>query len=291
MPRFTASRFGARQSQSPVSITLSAYLLVTVATILLGLVQPPRLRAQTTSHAAPALRFDVASLKIAADQNHFETIPERSPGRFTWTTQGFQLVEYAYRLQRWQISGDTGRLASIYQIVATTTLGATEDNERQMVQSLLTNRFKMVAHLSTKNADGYVLTQAKSGSQMLEAKEGEVPRLSDKLRAACGDPPRVEEWVAATVPEHDVTAITGCRATMTQLAEKLEQVLSTTMLDQTALSGKHYFAFEYAADADADASAPDLPGAIGVLGLKLSKYKGPAEVLVIDHIDQIPTPN
>lgn len=256
------SRFGVRQSQSPISVVPSAYVLGAVAAILVvKLALPTLLPAHISLQPMPTLRFDVASLKIAADQNHFEMTPERSPGRFTWTTQGFDLVEYAYHLQRWQISGDTGRLASIYQLEATTAPGATENDERQMVQSLL------------------------------EATEGDVPPLPDALRASCGNPPKVEDRVTATAPGRGVTAITGCRATMTHLTEKLEQMLDTTVLDQTDLNGKYYFAFDYATDADPDVLAPDLPDAISALGLRLSKYKGPAEVLVIDHIDQIPTPN
>jgi uncharacterized protein (TIGR03435 family) len=259
---------------------------------MIGLVQLPiAVGAQIASQSAPALHFDVVSLKIASDQNHFETIPERSPGRFNWTTQGFNLVEYAYGLQAWQISGDTAPLATVYQVEATTSPSATEDEERRMVQSLLLDRFEMVTHRSTKIADGYILAQGKSGPQMLEASGGDVPPLPDPLRTLCGNPPRVEDWVTAILTKKGATAIRGCRATMTHLSEELEQVLGITVLDRTKLEGRYYFAFEYATDADPSVPAPNLPDALSPLGLKLAKYKGPVQTLVIDHVEKTPIPN
>lgn len=292
MHRFTAGRFVARRSQSAISTSSRALLLGTIATALVfGLMHQPHLQAQTASQQTPALRFDVVSLKTTADQRYFEVTPKRSPGRFTWTTQGWGLIEYAYGVQAWQISGDTGRLATIYQIEATASPSVTEDEERQMVQALLADRFKAVTHRSTKMGDGYILAQGKSGPQMLEAKGAEAPPLPDAFRNLCGHPPRVQDLVSAVVLKPDLAAITGCGATMSELTKRLEQVLGIAVLDQTNLEGKYYFRFEYAVDADPGVSAPDLPNAINALGLKLAKYRGPVQTLIIDHFEETPIPN
>ena len=48
---------------------------------------------------------------------------------------------------------------------------------------------------------------------------------------------------------------------------------------------------EYATGDNPDAPLPDLFSAVRELGLRLEKYKGPVEMLVVDHIEGIPTEN
>jgi uncharacterized protein (TIGR03435 family) len=57
-------------------------------------------------------------------------------------------------------------------------------------------------------------------------------------------------------------------------------------LDQTGLTGKYNFKLEFErADDPSDYTA--VVAAIRQLGLKLEKYKGPVEFLVIDHLDKL----
>ena len=75
-------------------------------------------------------------------------------------------------------------------------------------------------------------------------------------------------------------------ATVLQLAENLQRLLSTSVLDQTGLTGKYNFKLEFErADDPSDYTA--VVAAIRQLGLKLEKYKGPVEFLVIDHLDKL----
>jgi uncharacterized protein (TIGR03435 family) len=261
-------------------------------------VRPPSVRAQSQDTASDwekaaggKMSFDVASVKVPPDQNHFEASPEQSPGRFRWTAQGWNFVMYGYRMQSWQISGKTGLLASIYEIDATTDPHATDDQEREMVQSLLVDRFKLVAHRSTKIGDGYKLSVANGAPKLEAAKDGEEPPADMSAYCTHASP---DGWVSATVPNHGadrgVTEITGCNATLAQLTDELDRVLQTVVVDQTNLSGKYYFDFKYASDPDPVVPAPSLTAAVSDLGLHLAKYKGSIESLVIDHIEE-PTPN
>ena len=138
----------------------------------------------------------------------------------------------------------------------------------------------MVEHRVTKEAEGYALTVAKGGPKMQLAKDGEAPALTD-----------LEELVVATMSGPGVGAITGRRATMMQFTGTLQRLLDTTVLDQTGLPGKYYFALQYATGDSADVPFPDLFGAVKELGLRLEKHKGPVEMLVVDHIEKIPTEN
>jgi uncharacterized protein (TIGR03435 family) len=78
---------------------------------------------------------------------------------------------------------------------------------------------------------------------------------------------------------------------MLQLTETLQRLLDLPVLDQTGLSGRYYFAFRYATDADPDIEYPNLFGALKELGLRLEKHKGPVDMLVVDHMEKIPREN
>lgn len=127
--------------------------LATLAiTTLAGVTNPAGLAAQAVT--ITSLRFEAASLKLAADQDVLQTRPKRTIGRFRWKTQLWYLLGYACQMEFWRIvqkpeSGSVS-LNSIYEIEATTTPNATEQQVRLMLQTLLVERFGMVAHLETK---------------------------------------------------------------------------------------------------------------------------------------------
>ena len=68
-------------------------------------------------------------------------------------------------------------------------------------------------------------------------------------------------------------------------------MLSTAVIDQTGLSGKYYFELRYAWQDDPNVPYPNLFGAVRDLGLRLEKHKGPVEILVVEHIEKLPTEN
>jgi bla regulator protein blaR1 len=265
---------------------------VVAVPILIGLTRPARLVAQAVPQTAVPMQFEVASVKLDARQDIFNTRPKRSVGRFRWTTQLIYLVSYAYNLQWWRITGDTTGFGSIYEVDATTDPKATEDQVRLMVQSLLMDRFKMVAHRETKVVDGYILGVARGGPKMQEAKDSSMPALPEwERRGPPTDPAILEGLVVSHLPERGVGATMGRRVTMLQLTDTLQATLDTAVVDQTGLSGKYYFAYRYATGDDPDVPYPNLFAAIGELGLKLEKHKGPAEILVVDHIEKEPAAN
>jgi len=227
------------------------------------------------------MRFEVASVKFAADQSTLETRPRRTVGRFRWKTQLMYLLGYAYHMEWWRISEKSApgpvSLGSIYEIEATTGPGATEDQERLMLQTLLMERFRMVSHRETKAAvEGYALTVAQGGPKMEAVQE----------EKASDDPALSDGWVSAHGPSQGVSTIEGQRATMLQFTERLQRLLSTSVLDQTGLTGRYNFQVEFArGDDPSDYTA--VVAAVKQLGLQLKRYKGPVEFLVIDHLDKL----
>jgi uncharacterized protein (TIGR03435 family) len=243
--------------------------------LFIGVTHPSTMRAQSP------LRFEAASVKFSTDQRILESRPRRTIGRFRWKTQFLYLLGYAYHMEWWRISeapnASPVSFGSIYEIEATTGPNTTEDQERLMLRTLLIERFKMVSHTETKDGvQGYVLTVMKDGPKMEAVKE---EKASDDATIADG-------WVAAHVPSQNVIEVEGRRAGMLQLTESLQRLLSTSVLDQTGLTGKYNFQVEFEkGDGPSDYTA--VVAAVKRLGLKLDKYKGPVEFLVIDHLDKL----
>src|ERR1017187_4870013 len=289
------NRFPRKLSYGKKLLLASVAFLVIAGPIVMGLMNPARSRAQAQT-AAP-LSFDVASVKVPLDQGVFGTRPRRSPGRFTWTTQLAYLIGYAYRLEWDRISGASATIpgwGGIYEVAATMSPKATEDQIRLMMRSLLSDRFKMVSHFETKNADGWALSVAKNGPKIHEAKEEDpAPPFPDWERGRPDDRAAWDGTIFAHLPAAGVVAVIGRRVSMLQLCDNLERSLGTAVWDETGMKGNYYLAFRYLTeDAPLDADAPPLNAALqGSLGLKIEKRKGPVEMLVIDHIEKTPTEN
>lgn len=164
------------------------------------------------------------------------------------------------------------------------------EQKRQMMQSVLADRFKLQAHRETKLQPVYLLVVAKGGSKLTEAKA----EINKPNRGGMS-------W--------SKNYVKGNSAAMPQLVQILTQATGRTVLDKTGLTGKYDFTMHWVPD-DEDASmakaadtaqppneaTPALSGPSiftavqEQLGLKLEPAKGPVECLVIDHVEQ-PTEN
>ena len=274
-----SGRVGARLEPGKKALLAALGIAALAVPLAVGLMHPAKMRAQSPLTAAP-LHFEAASLKLSEDQSILETHPKRPLGRFRWKTQLAYLVSYAYNLEWWRIPDFPGQ-GRIYEVEATLSPNTTQDQERLMLQALLVERFKMVVHRETKtDVAGYTLTVAPNGPKMEVVKED----------AATEDPNRADEWVSAHGPASGIIEIDGHRANTLQLADQLQRLLSTSVLDRTGLSGKYNFTAQFSKGDDPQ----DFTGVISAMkqiGLKLEKYKGPVEFLVIDHIEKTPTEN
>jgi uncharacterized protein (TIGR03435 family) len=189
-------------------------------------------------------RFELASIKPGGDV--FSTRPERTGGRIRWTTQLCYLIGYAYRLDFSRVSGSKCGLT--HALEATFDPAATDDQVRLMAQSLLLDRFRMRAHRVTTEANGYALTIGKGGLKIIEIKVGDEPPPMPEWVKDASSALRAESYIAATIPQAGIIAITGRRVSMSQLAETLQRPTSMPVWDRTGLSGNYYFAFRYAQD-------------------------------------------
>ena len=170
------------------------------------------------------------------------------------------LIKQAYGVEDTQISGGPNWLThDMFEINAKPSAPASADELRLMLQTLLSERFKLTLHRETRQLPVYSLVLTKSGS---------------KLQPADGDVRGVSSGPALLRGTMDTAAI----------ARNLTSTLGRTVIDNTGLKGSYKFAMTWAAD---DQSAgPSLFTVIQEqLGLKLESTKGPVEVLVIDHAE------
>jgi bla regulator protein blaR1 len=263
--------------------------------LLVGLLRAPALQAQDRSPAP--LAFDVVSVKPLPDPvnwpwpDKFSMSPTRSGGRITWVTAQYALIQYAYRTHRWQMQFPADGKESFFQIDAKTSDSATDDQLRLMLQTLLRERFHLAVHKQQKEVNGYSLEVGPKGPKIRPVGDNEEPPpMPDYFRTK---PAKLFEGRLTISKEGELSALTGRRVTMAQLADALQDELKTLVLDKTSLTGKFYFGTKFVhPDSPREVDGPSLFAALQeALGLKLEKHKGPVETLVIDHVDHVPTEN
>jgi uncharacterized protein (TIGR03435 family) len=187
----------------------------------------------------------------------------------------------------------------------------TRDQVRLMMQSLLTDRFKLAVHFETRQVPVFALVLAKPGkigpriqphpaddscAQEPGAGPAPGPASSTVSRSSVvGELP-----IVCGVIAHVPTATTGGwqyggrNVTLALLATSLPTmtgmaILSRPVIDRTGLSGTFDFNLGgWASQAAADAGEPGPPFSDVLrdqLGLKLERQEGPVDLLVIDRIE------
>ena len=159
----------------------------------------------------------------------------------------------------------------------------TEQQLLMMLQTLLTERFKLKFHRETQELSGLVLTVSKNGPKLKEAPAGEQPNFTMPGSASILSP-----------------SITGRDVPIGTLIDFLSQRLGRIVTDKTGLTGRYDFSMTWAPNetelapngaranaASGDQTSPSLMTALQEqLGLRLESAKGPVEVLVIDSVSK-----
>jgi len=187
------------------------------------------------------------------------------------------------------------------------------DERRSMLVPLLVERLNLKYHHETREMTSYALVVAKGGPKL---KLSEVqPPPPDAKPPQPGANPKAGDPAPGQPPQRRMLRLMGrghleAEGSSTEmLARVLSQQLGRTVIDKTGLTGSYDYTLQWTPD---DA-APPMPGggeggpphnesatdAVGPslltavqeqLGLKLESIKGPADVIVIDHID-LPSEN
>jgi uncharacterized protein (TIGR03435 family) len=190
-----------------------------------------------------------------------------------------QLIRAAYTLQLYQIVDapswaasdrfDISAISSQDLTGATWKPGAGYAPLQLMLQSLLADRFRLVAHNDTRDTQIYALVVEKHDGNGLRPAAAECA-------GACGMRLGPGTLAARRVP-------------LPQLAELLSQVTGRVVTDKTGLTGSFDFDLQWATDhpQDQPTDAPSIFTAVREqLGLRLDSQRGSVTVLVIDALQQ-----
>ena len=233
--------------------------------------------------APPA--FEVASVKVntagtkmgRGGMGHgFDTITPSPSGISMINVSLGTVIQWAYRVQPVQVSGPGWLDVDRYDVVAKAAGAVPEDQLRQMMQTLLADRFKLVLHRESNEMRAFVVSVAKTGLKMKESTtEGDMD-LQPSGKAG------------ATIQ----------RATIPKLAELLSGPLQAPVVDETGLTGRYDFTIDLSGVLD-----PTTPMGINdvipifvqvaqqQLGIKIDEKKMLVEMLMVDHAERIPVEN
>jgi uncharacterized protein (TIGR03435 family) len=253
----------------------------------------------------------------------------KDPGRIHYPFMTMKnILMNAYDVKNFQIVGPSWLDTERFDITATMPPNATKEQFRVMLQNLLAERFKLTVHRDAKELPMYLLTVAKSGMKMKESadvappkddvEQPPTPLPSQPKIGADGFPilpPRPAGSPIAMIIMNGRARLIAQQNTIQELADRLTSLTNRPVTDATALKAKYDFTLTFTPEgmngpmgpitpppsagvngapgggADAE-TLPDIFGAVQAqLGLKLEAKKGPVEMIVIDHIEKIPTEN
>lgn len=268
----------------------AAALACFAAPIAFGQMNAPQ--NQPSPQTATKLSFEVASVKEWVDGKGPAGVVrvglQFSGDRvFSLCSSLRSLIFYAYRLTlsvpvtgipEWGKAGCGGTFQDTFTIDAKIPAGTTDDQTRQMMQTLLADRFKLAVHWETKDMPTFALVIGKGGFKLQPV-----------------DPEKVAQsrFQVVSCPAEDPSChiVGGESSPISALANSLSLYAGRPVIDQTGLTGNYNTDLKWAGDTTTNSPLPSLPAALREkFGLELKPQNGPVDVLVIDHVEK-PTPN
>jgi uncharacterized protein (TIGR03435 family) len=225
--------------------------------------------------AQPApLAFEVASIKPSASRDGRSNDVVNDAGIVLTNVTLRQCIEAAYGIQDPGLVGPDWLETARFDIQAKPPAFHPKEYLQPMLKALLEDRFKLVAHREMRMIPGYALVIAKDGLKIQEVEPGEGKTNTSASR------------------------FMGTKVTMNRLSQFLSRLLDRPVVDQTGTPGVFDIDLHYAWE-ELTATAPKRPSEgpsiftalQEQLGLKLQPEKLPVEVVVIDHIERVPTEN
>ncbi len=194
------------------------------------------------------------------------------------------LIEQAFDLQRFQIAGAPGWAhADLFNIEAKPPASSksSESNpnnpklppnqeQRQMLQALLVDRFHLKYTIETREGPVYLLVKTNREPKLTGPKDENAYPWAGSVGggAISGD------------------GLAGTNITMAQLAGRLSPYMGRPVIDRTGLAAAYDFKFEYHGDDRTNDLISTILTSVQALGLKLETGKGPVKTLVIQSVEK-----
>jgi len=256
---------------------LTATLLLSLSCLALGQEKP----------AAPA--FEVASIKANTSGDRRMGIQMGGAGEIIMSNFTLRrLIMFAYDVKGYSLSGPDFMDTVSFDVNAKPPEHSKRNDIKPMMQALLAERFKLQVHRENKTITGYALTVAKGGLKLKEVQSTDGPEGGGRqVRMNIGQ-------------------LTAQQVDMKAIADLLAGQLDRPVVDMTELKGLYDFKLEFTPEQrqgiapPPDAAERPSPDAAGPTiftalqeqaGLRLQSQKVPVDVVVIDHVEKVPTEN
>jgi uncharacterized protein (TIGR03435 family) len=256
--------------------------------------------AQAPPPAALRPAFEVAAVRPNTSGSASMNVGTQPGGRFNAVNIPLtQLIQNAYRVHDFQIIGGPAWLSDRFDVIAKAetefapAAPGTIGTQWLMLQSLLAERFQLVAHRETREMDIYALMRAREDGRL-----GPRLRQSDIDCAALTRPGATLPPPAAPAP--GMRPIRPCMiragggnvvagaSRLDVLVANLSSETRRIVENRTGLTGVFDIDLSWAPDGSTDTTRASLFTALQEqLGLKLESTRAPVEVLVIDSISKL----
>jgi uncharacterized protein (TIGR03435 family) len=309
----TRRKFNFRGSPLPNAIRLAAIALPVV--FVLALAAPGRAQSSIQSAAVntPALEYEIVLIKLNKSGSENRPVMNNTPDGYIATNVPLMMfIQSAYGIfdtdriigaPNW-LNSDRYDIEAKMDSSVAAALSKLSPEQRtaarqQMLQTVLADRFKFSIHRDTKELSVYSLVIAKGGSKLHDANPGDTYPNGYKDGASRGGP--------GTIQMRGRGQLVGQGVSTAQFAGMLSFLFSHPIQDKTNLTGKYDFTLQWTpAEGEGapilnrpvsapngepppalDPNGPSLEAALqDQLGLKLESKKGPAEVIVIAHVER-----
>jgi uncharacterized protein (TIGR03435 family) len=272
----------------------------------------------TPSRPADAPRFEAADVHVSAPatslRDNFTQGPFVGGGRFEIRKATIlDLIRLGWSIQTDKIVGGPPWIGSDrFDILAKTLAGTSSADLRLMLQDVLGDRFSLKVHKDTKPMPAFALIMAPSKKLHLKEADGSGETGCKGENSASGEG---TGRLMTSGPDGVVTTLSillgnlvqyNCRnMTMSAFVAEMGRFLGANIgpnpvADETGLKGKWNFELKFSFNLNGapmmmnGAAAERIPFADALekeLGLRLDKREVPMPVIVVDSVDEKPTPN
>jgi len=269
----------------------------------------PSMLPQLSAQSPPAA-FEVASVRPNTSGMMSMRLEPQPGGRLTGTNvTAAMLIRFAYDLPDFLVFGGPNWLNSErFDLVAKAEADVPIDQKRLMLRRLLGERFRLTAHMESRELPIYVLVTARNdgrfGPQLRRSEANcagsSTPPLPEVGPSPAGGPPPCGFFGFS--PDTKFSEGRGGLAfrglTLSGLAKVLIPILRRSVRESTGLDGFFDGDFDFIAELPLPPPPPGMPNPFDApfgsvftvfpqqLGLRLESTKGPVEVLVIDKMER-----
>jgi uncharacterized protein (TIGR03435 family) len=322
-----SARPGHHSVELRPAVPMRHLVFAVILTLLTGTMFAPA-PASASAGASPLPSFEVASVKpnAGATGNGGGGRGAPDPTQLNYTNIPLKLIlQRAFDAKDYQIVGPSWLQdfqSSRFDIRAKGAPGTTKEQIPLMLQNLLVERFGMKFHMEKRELPAYELVVAKGGVKMKEsAKPVDEPLSPDSapnsqgrggIATQRGQDGRVElapgRKGAMVMGMGGALRISARLQSSAEIATLCQNRIGRPVADKTGLTGTYDFNLDFSPNGQTSGAAapssasgtplgdlkddvPPFEVAIQSLGLKLQPAKVMIDVVVIDHIEKVPTEN